>query len=314
MSKIIDWIKSNKITAVLVVLIAMWVLPNFFEQFAYKMNSRTMYSDTYSAPSMQYGAAPSMESIGMPTFNTKSGMYAPESVAPSADRKVITDNSASLVVKGVVDAIDNIQKKTTEYQGFVVNVDVNRPTESANGSIRVRIPFEKSAEFIKYLESISIKVSSFNTTGMDVTDQYTDLDARLEVLEESYTRINAIYRSAENVDEMLRVQLQLFTLRDQIDSILGQKEYIENTSKTTAFTIYLSEDEYSLPYSPEGKWRPEVVYKLAIRSLVSDFRGIGNNLIWIGVYAVLWLPLLIVSVIAYKLFRNKIGSNRSRPI
>lgn len=297
----INWIKRNKLSSALIVVIAFIVFSGIKSRLTPIGYVNTRASDSFSEMGMVSDTyAPSM----MPTTSYPS--YDGESTAKSdGPRMVITDNNASLVVKNVTEAKDQIISKTNEFGGFMVNVNVYRPEESANGIIKIRIPVQKAEEFNKYLDSIAVKVASFSTNGQDVTDQYTDLDSRLSVLNESYERIDAIYKNATTVEEMLKVQQQLFSLRDQIDSIKGQKKYIEDTTSTIAYTIYLSTDEYSLPYSPEGSWRPEVAYKLAVRSLVLNLRGLGNTAIWIGVYAIIWLPLLALGFVGYKIITRK---------
>ncbi len=70
-------------------------------------------------------------------------------------------------------------------------------------------------------------------------------------------------------------------------------------------TIYLSTDEMALPYAPSNAWRPAVIFKLAVRSLIGSLRSLASVLIWIVVYSVIWLPILI----AILLLRKKIKSD-----
>lgn len=86
----------------------------------------------------------------------------------------------------------------------------------------------------------------------------------------------------------------------QIDALIGQKEAIEKNVELTKITLYLSTDELSLPYTPDDKFRPNVVFKLAVRSLVKSLIGVGKGLIWIGVYGVIWLPILVVILLVRK--------------
>jgi hypothetical protein len=65
-------------------------------------------------------------------------------------------------------------------------------------------------------------------------------------------------------------------------------------------------DEYALPYAPDTNWKPETVFKLAVRSLVLNLRGLASAAIWLTVYAALWLPLLLIAIFAWKKFFKKI--------
>jgi len=59
-------------------------------------------------------------------------------------------------------------------------------------------------------------------------------------------------------------------------------------------TVYLSTDEYTLPYAPSEPWRPDVIFKTAVRSLIGNLRGIASTAIWLVVYSVIWVPVLIL--------------------
>jgi hypothetical protein len=72
---------------------------------------------------------------------------------------------------------------------------------------------------------------------------------------------------------------------------VGQQKYLEKTAALAKVTVYVSTDEYSLPYSPAEPWRPDAVFKTAVRTLVVVLRALGSAAIWIVVFAVIWVPV-----------------------
>ena len=70
-------------------------------------------------------------------------------------------------------------------------------------------------------------------------------------------------------------------------------------------TLYLSTDELSLPYTPDTKFRPNVVFKLAVRSLLDTLRAIAEALIWVGVYSAIWLPVVIIYLIVKRIRKSR---------
>jgi hypothetical protein len=66
---------------------------------------------------------------------------------------------------------------------------------------------------------------------------------------------------------------------------------LEKTAKLAKITLYLSTDEYVLPYAPTTPFRPEVIFKQAVRSLVGTLRGLVRLGIWLGVYSVIIVPV-----------------------
>ncbi|PJE66634.1 hypothetical protein COU93_03235, partial [Candidatus Shapirobacteria bacterium CG10_big_fil_rev_8_21_14_0_10_36_6] len=85
-----------------------------------------------------------------------------------------------------------------------------------------------------------------------------------------------------------------------INSVKGQQKYFEQSAKLSKITIYLSTDDLALPYAPTNEWRPAVVFKEAVRSLINNIRGLGNILIWVVVFSPLWIPAIFVIRFAKK--------------
>lgn len=213
---------------------------------------------------------------------------------PLTDRKIVTQTDFSLLVKNVTESIKSVKSQAESLGGFMVNSSANYPEGGATGYISVRVPSAKLDSFLESLRGLAVRVVSENITGTDVTDQYKDLDSRLSTLAETKATFENIMRQAKTVDEILRVQQSIFQVQDQIDSLKGQKKYLEDTTATSLVSVNLATDELSLPYAPAQPWRPSVIFKTAVRSLVSSLRGLGTAAIWLAVYSVFWLPALLL--------------------
>lgn len=293
----INWIKENKLATFLIVVLIYFF---FIRTSAIKYPNNRMVSIS------------SMPMAGISVMNeTLEDTYAPYAPGstnpniPTSKRRIVTESSLSLHVSNVPESIQEIKEKAESLNGFMVNSSLSRPEESANGTITIRVSSQNSTEMIKYLKENSIKVVSENINGRDITDQYTDIESRLSTLQTNKTRLEGIMEEAETVNEILEVQRQLFVLQDQIDSLIGQKDYLNQTSETVKITVYLSTDEYALPYVPDTSWRPEAIFKEAVRSLILDIRGLGNRVIWIAVYSLIWGPAILIFFAAKNYLRNK---------
>lgn len=210
------------------------------------------------------------------------------------DRLVIRDTSLSLVVKDVSKSIADIESKAKDFGGFLVNSYLSRPEEGGNGNIVIRVPEAKRAEALEVFRKMAVKVVSESIYGNDVTDEYVDLQSRLEVLSQTKIKFQEIMNRATAIADLLNIQRELINLQSQIDSVKGQQKYYEQSAKLSKITVYLSTDELSLPYAPTGTWRPAVIFKQATRSFVEDLRDIGTVIIWIFVYSPIIIPVVIL--------------------
>jgi len=279
MQKIIGWIKQNKLAAFLLVLVIGYLLfknflPPIYRLFSFRqIPSGQGLVGIIPPPQPGYAPAPEVE-----------------------DRLVIQESTLSLLVKKVTETQKAINEKVKQLGGYMVNSSVTHPeeTETATGSITVRVPQERLDEALDYFRNVAVKVVSENLVGRDVTDEYVDIEARLATLLKTKVKFEEILEKAEKVDDILRVQRELVSLQTQIDNLKGRQNYLEKSAQMSKVTVYLATDELSLPYAPSLAWRPQVVFKRAVRSLVSTARKLGTTLIWLGVYAVIWVPISVV--------------------
>jgi len=302
MYKFFDWIKQNKLTSVLIVVVLFLIAGR--SPF-YVLNN--LSSSTRSMSVGSYGAVPMADTfeISAPSAGLKSigitNRYQQAAPAPEVtDRMVVSNSYLSLVVKDVTTSIKQMTDYVTSVGGYMVNSNISRPEEGGTGTLTVRVPSKQLDTILQELKNKTVKVVSQNLEGTDVTDQFVDNQARLSILEGNKARFEEIMKNAVTVDEILRVQNEIFSLQSQIDSIKGQQNYLAKTAEMAKITIYLSTDELALPYAPVNTFRSEVVFKMAIRHLIGSLQSLATMVIWIGVYAVIWVPILVVILVLKK--------------
>ena len=281
MKLIIDWLKNNKLAVLLLVAVGYLV---FRDRGVLPLGGARMSRGVVSLD---------MASAGLSKVGGGE-IFQESAPITGIDRMVITETTMSVVVKDVSEAIKTAQQKAESLGGYMVNSHLSKPEEAASGSITIRVPEEKLTEALEAFRKVGLRVVDENVSGRDVTDQYVDLEARLATLNKTKAKFEEILDRATQVQDLLNVQRELINLQSQIDSIKGQQQYLSQSAKLSKVTVYLSTDEFSLPYSPTQPWRPNVVFKLAVRSLVGTLRGAGTVAIWIGVYSPIWVPVLAI--------------------
>lgn len=309
MRRIIDWIKRNKLTTILGLIVFYFlfsgVLGTLFGVRLLGGVKQARPSRDIASQSLELSApaglsAPSIGGI-LPPPNYREA-------PPTTDvqeRLVVQETSLSLLVEDVRESSDEILSYVDAKGGYMVSSSVTQPEEAPFGTIIVRVPSETLRETMEHFRSLAIKVSSEYITGRDVTDEYEDIEARLETLVKTKTRFEEIMESAVKIDDILRVQREIINLQRQIDSLRGRQQLLEGTARLSKITIYMSTDEIALPYTPSETFRPSVIVKLAWRSLVRNLRKIATTLIWIVIYAVIWIPVLGVILFIKRLMAKK---------
>lgn len=305
MSKIINWIKNNKLSSVLVLIILFLLLKNLRSYYQPKPYT-TLYQEKSNLP-FKTSSLSKADNLGIGGISESVPLPQTENPPPTdfTNRMMIKDSYLSLLVENVNQAQELIIKKAQQLGGYLVNSNLNNPKEAATATITIRVPSKKLNQALDYFRRLSIKVISENLSGYDVTDQYVDNEARLATLMKTKAKFEEILDKATKIEDILNVQREIINLQTQIDSIKGQQQYLEQNSALAKVTIYLSTDELSLPYAPAELWRPEVIFKQAVRSLIGNLRKIGTLIIWLAVYSVVWLPLGLIVYFVSRKRKNK---------
>lgn len=300
----LNYLKTHKLTALLLLIVAYFLWQNYLPRPYYNLGAPSV--------SRQYAVDDMAESAGAPAAFKSSGLsilppvepdYAPEPGV--SDRLVIQESDLSLLVKDVRQTVNQILDYAVQNGGYMVSSSLNQPEEAPFATVVVRVPADQLDQILEQYRSLAIKVSSENLSGRDVTDEYLDINTRLERLRKTQAKFEQLLDQATNFDQILRANQEIINLQNQIDQLIGRQQYLEQTSQLARLTIYLSTDELALPYTPSETFRPAVIFKLAVRSLVKTFRGLATNFIWIAVYSAIWLPALILFWLARRWWTRK---------
>lgn len=207
------------------------------------------------------------------------------------ERLIIRTANMSLVVTDTEEALDLISRMAEENGGWVVNSSVYQYNETAKtGNITIRVPSSGFNSAMEALRNMAVEVQQESTSGQDVTEEFVDLSARLENLEATAERVRAFLDEADTVEEALAVNQELSRLESEIEAMKGRLQYLSQSASFSTITVDLTPDIVAQPIEPSN-WRPAVVFRNAVDSLVEALQDVAEFGIWFVIYL---LPLLLV--------------------
>lgn len=297
-----EWVKNHKLVTILLLIVIYFIYKSFF---GYRPVPLKSLSTRPSAPVGVGMVEPqSLESVGVSLPPVERDQFA---AVDTSDRIVVQNSNLSLLVDDVRGVGEQIVDYAQKQGGFMVSSSYSSPEESPFATVTVRVPSSKLGEALDFFRAKAIKVTSENLVGTDVTEEFVDIEARIATLETTKAKFEEILGSATEVQDILVVQREIINTQTRIDALKGQRDALEKNAALTKVTVYLSTDELALPYTPDEAFRPALTFKLAVRSLIGAARSVGTALIWITVFAVLWIPVLLI--IYY--FRRRSERNKS---
>lgn len=149
------------------------------------------------------------------------------------------------------------------------------------GDFTIRVPTDEFLSVIAEIEQIG-NVESKHTSAQDVTEEYIDLKARINNLERQEQRLLEILDMANNTQEVLEVEREIWRVRSEIEQLTGRLNYLENRIELSTISVSLYEQE-PITHS----WGIREAFRAAFEAFVSVIRGL---IIFVG-YAV---PILIL--------------------
>ena len=157
--------------------------------------------------------------------------------APLAQTRIIVHTARmSLVVDDVAHTVDSIANVASGLGGWVVNSD---RSSRHSGSIAIRVPAQSLDEAFLRVEALALEVESRAVTSEDVTDEYVDSQSRLVSLRATEERLLSFLDRAGKVEDALLVQKEISELQQQIETIQGRLNFLEQTAAFSLLEVSL---------------------------------------------------------------------------
>jgi hypothetical protein len=207
----------------------------------------------------------------------------------STDRKIIKSGNITLEVESITGAMTEIAAIAESLNGYVVSSNKYEYDSRTHGIVSFRIPAGSFNNALDKLRDMAISVPAESTTSQDVTEEYIDLQAQLHNLQATEAQYLALLGRAATVEEILKVQQALSSVRGQIEQIQGRINYLDRTTDMSLITTSL-EEQGTLVTS----WSALDPLKTAFQGLVSFGRGLLTALIWLGIFCWAWIPPLVI--------------------
>ena len=241
-----------------------------------------------------------------------------------ADRKIVRTATLELEVEDVSAAVREVEGAAVAAGGFVSesNVFVDAPTEPDGGgdgaprrtqtaSVTIRVPTEAYSSVMSKLRGIAKEVRSERSEASEVTEEYTDLEARLRNLEATEASYLELLTGAGEIPDILLVQDRLSQVRLEIEQVQGRINLLDNLTDLATITIQLS-----LPAAAVGgggkNWAQKA-WDVAWEGSQETAKALGSIAI-VGGVALLWLAIpALVGFAAWRRFGSRLVRPRPPP-
>ncbi|MDD3498321.1 MAG: DUF4349 domain-containing protein [Candidatus Moranbacteria bacterium] len=215
-----------------------------------------------------------------------------------SDKRVIKNGNLTIKVDSTERSAEHISRIAKEKGGEVFSTNFyERVKGQKSGTITVKVPIEKFEETVEDIKKIATQVVNEYTSALDVTEQYTDLQAQLKnkrAEEESFAKI---LDQSGKIDDILSVTKEISRVRGEIERLEGRIKYMESQTDMSVISVDISEDVEVAPISQD--WRPWQVVKKSFSELIGniqDFTDATIRFIIVGIPSLIPFALLLLLI------------------
>src|SRR5690606_2304055 len=115
------------------------------------------------------------------------------------------------------------------------------------------------------------------------------------------------------LDEVLRIEQEITRVRQEIESLEGRLRFLGSRIAFSTLDVSVQEAAQVQAALPPQSYSAGGELARAFRSLVGILRGVLTLVIWIGVYAVVWVPLVLALWFVVRRIRRELANDGTRP-
>lgn len=241
---------------------------------------------------------------GQPVTDQQSKVFTGPMIARSV--------SLSIVVKDFAASRSALDSILARHHGYSAQLSVSTPQNAPRGlQASLRIPAPELTLAVADLKTLG-RVENESQSGEEVTQQHTDLVARLKNSRETEQRFRTILEKRPgNVAEVLQVEEGIARVRGDIERMEAEQKALEHRVDFTTVELQLTE-EYKAQLNPPA---PSVSTRMH-NAFVAGYRNASETVLGIvlffaeyGPALFLWLVIVVLPVfLVWRRYRKTLAT------
>ncbi len=160
-----------------------------------------------------------------------------------AEEKIIKNGSINFEVPNLENAKSRIDSIIRVFDAYYEQEQFNAYQNHKSYYLIIRLPGTKFEQLISMLENGISGLSSKNLSADNVTQEFVDLNIRLENKLAYIKQYRNILNSAKSVKDILDIQEKIRNLEEEIDATKGRLKYLNDRVSLSTLTIHISEKD-----------------------------------------------------------------------
>lgn len=166
------------------------------------------------------------------------------------EKKIIKDGRIGLKVLDLNKTKLRVDSLVRKHDGYYANESFNNTDWESAYMLKIRIPAMHFETLITSIERGDGEIEYKEIDARDVTDQFIDLESRLENKRSYLKRYKDLLNQAKNVKEILEIEEKIRGLEEEIESTTGRLKYISDQVDYSTLNLRIAKQK-------EFKYKPD---------------------------------------------------------
>ena len=218
------------------------------------------------------------------------------------EKKIQRNANLSIEVKNLDESVNKLNEII-----LLLNAEIISSNKGGAGfgqpysNIRIRVASNNLKSAIGEFKKLATKIISENIYTNDVSEEFIDTEARLNIMKSTEERFNLLLLESETVEEIIQVEKELMRIRGDIESLEGRLNYLSKTTDTSEINLNLNE---KIPVTGES-WKINESFTSALQNLSSFAKNLADFLINVIVFIPFIIALAILIIIIRRFTKKR---------
>ncbi len=164
-------------------------------------------------------------------------------------KKIIKDGRMGIQVSELENTKTQIDTLVKMYSAYYAKESFNNTDYESTLSLKIRIPSRHFENFIAAIEAGEGEIVYKEIDARDVTDQFIDLETRLENKRNYLLRYQALVKQAKSIKDILEIEEKIRGLEEEIESTQGRLKYLSDLVTYSTLDLLISKKK-AFKYNP----------------------------------------------------------------
>jgi len=216
-------------------------------------------------------------------------------------KKIIKDGRIGIQLDNLENSKSRIDTLVRNHGGYYDNESFNNSDWESSYNLKIRIPSANFENFINKIETGEGEIKYKEIDARDVTDQFIDLESRLQNKKNYLNRYSELLAKAQTVKDILEIEEKIRGIEEEIESTTGRIKYLSDLVEYSTLDLTITKQK-DFKYNPAN--RGKFIEKLE-QALSKGWYGLVDfTLFFINLWP-LWLLLTIILYTWRKFKKNK---------